>query len=197
MENQVTRYSDTDLAEFKALIQQKLDKANEQVAQLESQLEDVNEGHQDDGYDPDDDSLTGADTEFLTEMVIRQKKHIRDLENALLRIKNKTFGVCQVTGQLIDKKRLMAVPTTTKSLAAKMQSSANPKPNKIVRTNPKPSNTKKIISKIKTKKEQPKVNPKDIEIDDFEDEDLFHDANDEEFDLDLLPDEDFDDDTDT
>lgn len=56
---------------------------------------------------------------MLNNMAIRQRMYIKDLENALIRIRNKSYGICSISGQLIDKKRLLAVPTTTKSLEAK------------------------------------------------------------------------------
>lgn len=119
MQNEVNRYSDAELAEFRELIENKLEKAREQLANLESQLLEINENN-DSGYDLDDDSSNSYDKELLNEMAIRQKKYIQDLENAFIRIKNKSYGICVVTGTLIDKKRLLAVPTTTKSLAAKL-----------------------------------------------------------------------------
>ena len=119
MAKEISKYSDQELEEFKALIENKVAKSAVQLLNLQDQLENVNENG-DGGYDPVDNSSSFVDREFLQEMVHRQRKHIQDLQNALLRIKNKTFGVCIITGELIDKKRLMAVPTTTKSLAAKL-----------------------------------------------------------------------------
>ena len=166
------RYSDPALAEFRAVLENKLAKSTAQLLSLREQMEDVNE-NSDYGYDPDDNSSSFVDLEFLQEMIYRQEKHIHDLENALVRIKNKTFGVCQVTGELIDKKRLMAVPTTTKSLAAKL----NPikplreeRPNLI--KNAKPIVTTKILKPTPNLSQQVAIEPDDLDIDFTDDEDL-------------------------
>jgi len=120
------RYSDKDLAEFKILIEEKIVKANSHLELLKSAyMNDGNNG-------TDDTSPTfkafeeGSETmskEANTQLAIRQEKFIRDLKNALLRIKNKTYGVCRVTGKLINKERLKLVPHATLSIEAKnMQS---------------------------------------------------------------------------
>ena len=124
MEN---RYSDADLAEFKALIETKLEKTKTQIANLEGQIQETTESSEDDfGTDMIDDSSLGSQIEFLGDMLLRQKKHATSLENALSRIENKTYGICVVTGELIDKRRLRAVPTTTKSIQAKTGGSTIP-----------------------------------------------------------------------
>ncbi|MEZ4896709.1 MAG: TraR/DksA family transcriptional regulator [Saprospiraceae bacterium] len=121
MSNDVTRYSDTDLEMFKDVIDKKLALARENLHDLQSQMNDLAENSFDDfGGDYMDDSETNTEMEYLNNMIIRQKKYIQDLENALIRITNKTYGICVVTGKLIDKKRLMAVPHATKSMEAKM-----------------------------------------------------------------------------
>ncbi len=120
------RYSDKDLAEFKLLIEEKIVKANSHLELLKSSyMNDGNNG-------TDDTSPTfkafeeGSETmskEANTQLAIRQEKFIRDLKNALLRIQNKTYGVCRVTGKLINKERLKLVPHATLSIEAKnMQS---------------------------------------------------------------------------
>ena len=120
MANTVVRYSDAELKEFKALIESKLEIAQTQQNSLQEQIMEIAENSGDDyGVDWVDDSNTGNDVEMLNNMAIRQRRYIQDLQNALIRIRNKVYGVCTVTGELIDKKRLMAVPTTTKSVAAK------------------------------------------------------------------------------
>lgn len=129
MQNTVNRYSDAELEEFKQLIMNKLERAKEQLEDLQSQLFDFMDSNEEDfGSDYIDDSSTGTQLELLNDMAIRQRKYIKDLENALVRIRNKSYGICVVTGELIDKKRLMAVPTTTKSLQAKVQQPAVVKP---------------------------------------------------------------------
>ncbi len=71
------------------------------------------------GSDWFDDSSIHSEVELLNNMAIRQRQFIQNLENALVRIENKTYGICTVTGNLIDKKRLLLVPHATKSIEAK------------------------------------------------------------------------------
>ncbi len=140
-----TRYSDADLTEFKTLIEQKLEKINKEVEQMEDQSRNLSESLSDSS--DMGESVAFGDVNFLNEMIIRQKKHRVDLENALLRIKNKRYGICMLTGQLIDKKRLLAVPTTTKSVKAKLTA-----PKKATEDKEKPAtNTKSKAKRIKTK----------------------------------------------
>ncbi|MEN0004041.1 MAG: TraR/DksA family transcriptional regulator [Bacteroidota bacterium] len=137
--NQTVKYSDAELAEFKALIDKKIAKTEVQLSQLEEEIRETTENTSDDhGGDWVDDSSNNSNIEMLNNMAIRQRKHLVDLRNALLRIGNKTYGICVVTGKLIDKKRLMAVPTTTKSLAAKNSQKAAENDRKRFRLNSKP-----------------------------------------------------------
>lgn len=116
------RYSDKDLAEFKELIQDKIQKAIRDLDLIKSAyMNDLNNG-------TDDTSPTfkafeeGSETmskEANSQLAIRQEKFIRDLKNALIRIENKTYGVCRVTGKLIGKERLKLVPHATLSIEAK------------------------------------------------------------------------------
>lgn len=116
----ITRYSDADLAEFKAIIEKKLEKSREEFEYLQKQILEITENSGDDhGGDWMDDSTTNNDMEFLNNMAIRQRKFIQDLENALVRIRNRSYGICTVTGKLIDKRRLLVVPTATKSVEVK------------------------------------------------------------------------------
>lgn len=118
--NVTSRYSDEDLKEFKAIIDAKLEKAVNQYNSLKEQLKDITENNTDDfAKDITDFSTIQTEVEMLNNMVNHQRKYIKDLENALIRINNKSYGICVVTGELIDKKRLIAVPTTTKSIGAK------------------------------------------------------------------------------
>jgi RNA polymerase-binding transcription factor DksA len=118
--NGVNRYSDEALAEFKAIVDTKLQHAQEQLESLNVQILEVTENSGDEhGGDWMDDSNINNEVEMMNNMAIRQRKYIQDLQNALIRINNKTYGICTVSGELIDKKRLIAVPTTTKSLQAK------------------------------------------------------------------------------
>jgi DnaK suppressor protein len=116
------RYSDADLAEFKEIIQKKIDYAVEDLGLIKSAFKnDSNNG-------TDDTSPTfkafeeGSETmskEANVALAIRQEKFIRDLKNALIRIENKTYGICRVTGKLIAKERLKLVPHATLSIEAK------------------------------------------------------------------------------
>lgn len=116
------RYSDKDLAEFKTLIEEKIVKAKSHLQLLKSSY--MNDG--DNGTDDTSPTFKafeeGSQTmskEANTQLAIRQEKFIRDLKNALLRIENKTYGVCRVTGKLINKDRLKLVPHATLSIEAK------------------------------------------------------------------------------
>ncbi len=114
------RYSDEELEEFRVLILEKLAKAEEELAFTQKQIEEHNEmGFNQQSGDWYDDSSAHADLEFLQRMAQRQQRYVQDLKNALLRIQNKTYGICTVTGQLIDKNRLRLVPHATKSLEGK------------------------------------------------------------------------------
>lgn len=121
--NVTVRYSDADLNEFREIIVSKLDKAKAQYDSLKDQLKDITENNTDDfAKDITDFSSIQTEVEMLNNMANHQRKFIQELENALIRISNKSYGICIVTGDLIDKKRLLAVPTTTKSVMAKVQS---------------------------------------------------------------------------
>ena len=114
-----TRYSDKELEKFKALITKKLEKAREELTFYKNQLNDRAD-NPDSKLKGLDDGNGTAEAERLTELAARQGKYIKHLENALIRIENKVYGVCRVTGKLISKKRLMAVPHATLSIEAKM-----------------------------------------------------------------------------
>ena len=122
MSEERQRYSDSDLMEFKELIQSKIEKAEKDLMLIrESFINDQNNG-------TDDTSPTfkafeeGAETLSKEQNAIlagRQEKFVSDLKNALVRIQNKTYGICRVTGKLIGKDRLRAVPHATLSIEAK------------------------------------------------------------------------------
>lgn len=122
MVDEIARYSDADLAEFKELILKKIQKAQSDLDLIKSAyMNDLNNG-------TDDTSPTfkafeeGSETmskEANSQLAIRQEKFIRDLKNALFRVENKTYGICKVTGKLISKERLMIVPHATMSIEAK------------------------------------------------------------------------------
>jgi len=119
-----TRYSEEELKEFESLILRKLDKAKEEYKILKDTLNRNN----DEGTDATsggntkvlEDGAETAEKENLSQLAARQQKYITNLENALVRIKNGTYGICSVTGKLIPKERLIAVPHTTQSIEAKM-----------------------------------------------------------------------------
>ncbi len=114
------RYSDEELQEFKTLIDAKLEQAKAELATTEQQISDLNEnGFNQQGGDWYDDSTAHTDLEMLQRMLTRQQRYVQDLKNALLRIHNKTYGICSVTGHLIDKNRLRLVPHATKSIDGK------------------------------------------------------------------------------
>ena len=113
-----TKYSKEELEEFRVLINQKLEKAREELnlylAQLNDRADD--ESAKSKGLD---DGISTVETERLHTLAARQKKYIKHLEYALIRIQNDAYGICRETGKLIRKERLMAVPHATLSIAAK------------------------------------------------------------------------------
>lgn len=192
--NEIVRYSDADLAEFKAIVEKKLQKAREELEYLQEQILEISENRSDEhGGDWMDDSNIHNDVEFLNNMAIRQRKYIQELENALVRIHNKTYGVCTVTGKLIDKRRLLAVPTATKSVEAKAILATPPgKKKKEEEDDEEKLERKKKLSKAKTepkiitkvikKPTKPAIKPLDLDDDDdddfvIKDEDLDIDDN--------------------
>lgn len=119
-----TRYSDEELKEFETLIMKKLDKAREEFRILKETLNRNNDAGTDATSGGNtkvlEDGAETAEKENLSQLAARQQKYIMNLENALVRIKNGTYGICTVTGKLIPKERLIAVPHTTQSIEAKM-----------------------------------------------------------------------------
>ncbi len=119
-----TRYSDEELKEFETLINKKLDKAREEFRILKETLNRNNDAGTDATSGGNtkvlEDGAETAEKENLSQLAARQQKYIMNLENALVRIKNGTYGICTVTGKLIPKERLIAVPHTTQSIEAKM-----------------------------------------------------------------------------
>ena len=116
------RYSDADLAEFKTLILEKIEKAQHDLELIKSAyMNDHNNGTEDTSptFKAFDEGSAVMSKESNSQLAIRQEKFIRDLKNALIRIENKTYGVCRVTGKLINKKRLELVPHATLSIEAK------------------------------------------------------------------------------
>lgn len=117
-----TKYSDKDLEEFRAIILEKIEKAQEQLELIKSAY--MNDG--DNGTDDTSPTFKAFEEgssvmskEANSQLAIRQEKFIRDLKNALVRIENKTYGICRVTQKLISKERLKLVPHATLSIEAK------------------------------------------------------------------------------
>jgi len=116
------KYTEEDLQEFKEII-------NKKIARAESDLATLKAAYKNDSSNGTDDTLSSfksfdegsevMNKEKNVQLAIRQEKFIRDLKNALLRIENKTYGVCRVTGKLIQKERLRLVPHATLSIEAK------------------------------------------------------------------------------
>lgn len=119
-----TRYSDEELKEFEKLILEKLEKAKSEYKILKDTLSRDNDAGTDATSGGNtkvlEDGAETAEKENLSQLAARQQKFITNLENALVRIKNSTYGICSVTGKLISKERLIAVPHTTQSIEAKM-----------------------------------------------------------------------------
>jgi DnaK suppressor protein len=119
-----TRYSDSELQEFKELIQEKLRVAKQELNALTSSLSSPNANGTEDtsgAYKTLEDGSATMEKEQINQLAARQKKFIDNLENALVRIENKTYGICRETGKLIQKERLRAVPHATLSMEAKLK----------------------------------------------------------------------------
>ena len=123
-ENEKTRYSESDLQEFKGLLLDKLRIAKEELNSLATSLSSPNANGTDDTagtYKTLEDGSATLEKEQINQLAARQKKFIEQLEAALVRIENKTYGICRETGKLIQKERLRAVPHTTLSMEAKLK----------------------------------------------------------------------------
>lgn len=118
------RYNDADLQEFKGLIVKKLVDAREELINLQAQVLNTNENGTDDtgaSFKMLEDGSETLAKEEAANLAARQKKFIEQLEMALIRVENKTYGICRITGKLIAKERLRAVPHTTQSMEAKLK----------------------------------------------------------------------------
>jgi RNA polymerase-binding transcription factor DksA len=195
MSTSVNRYNDEDLQEFKALIESKLLVARDELNFMRDQILELNENSGDQqGGDWFDDSNIHNELEMLNNMVIRQQQFVRNLENALIRIQNKTYGICSVTGQLIDKKRLLLVPHATKSMEAKEEKPQQQQPLiekrddldevKKVTESKSPRIIDRIIKKTSTKPQSAKSKVVDDD-DDF----AWDDAIDDDIALDTIEDD--------
>ena len=122
-EENKSKYSDVELAEFKEIIQKKIEKAEQDLDLLREQFaNDKNNGTDDTSpqFKSFEEGSSVMSKERNSQLATRQEKFIRDLKNALIRIENKTYGVCRVTGKLIDAERLKLVPHATLIMEAKL-----------------------------------------------------------------------------
>lgn len=121
MNPEKTRYSDTELEEFRDLINGKLKEAFEDYELLKGSLSNSDNGTDDTGrtFNMMEDGSETLSREEVAQLAARQEKFIQNLQNALIRIENKTYGICRVTGKLIQKERLKLVPHATLSIDAK------------------------------------------------------------------------------
>ncbi|MEX0813264.1 MAG: TraR/DksA C4-type zinc finger protein [Chitinophagales bacterium] len=122
-----TRYSDAELAEFKELIEQKIESARKELKFLQDQINTSSESSigGDFKFGGVEDGAATQEKEYLNQMAARQMKFVDHLEKALERIANKTYGICRETGKLISKERLKAVPHATLSIEAKNAQNKN------------------------------------------------------------------------
>lgn len=117
-----TRYTDVELEEFKTLINEKLKEAQTDYDMLKNSLSNSDDNGTDDTgrtFNMMEDGSETLSREEVAQLSLRQEKFIQNLQNALIRIQNKTYGICRVTGKLIPKERLRLVPHATLSIDAK------------------------------------------------------------------------------
>jgi RNA polymerase-binding transcription factor DksA len=121
MSTEKTRYTDAEFAEFKEVILKKLKEAHDDLTMLNSSLSNSDNGTDDTGrtFNMMEDGSQTLSKEETAQLGARQEKFIQNLEFALSRIENKTYGICRVTGKLIQKERLLLVPHATLSIEAK------------------------------------------------------------------------------
>ncbi len=125
-EKEKTRYSDAELLEFKEILLEKLAGARNEFQNLTATLSNPNGNGTDDTagtFKVLEDGSATLEKEHINQLAARQKKFIDNLENAMVRIENKTYGICRETGKLIQKERLRAVPHATLSMEAKLRQS--------------------------------------------------------------------------
>lgn len=175
-------YQEADLAEFQAVVEKKLAIAQREFNYYQEQIEEAEGNSYEDRDGWAEDAMVLTDLEIAKTLAERQRKYIVELEMALNRIRNKTYGICKATGELIDKRRLLAVPTTTLSLAAKMMAQVPVKVSEVMDDeSPKPAKAKAkpvIITKI-IKKNIPTPAPvfETAEVEEDDDEDYFYEDN--------------------
>jgi len=119
-----TRYTDAELQEFRTIIEKKIEKSEADLKLLREQFaNDMNNGTDDTSpqFKSFEEGSMVMSKERNSQLASRQEKFIRDLKNAIMRIENKTYGICRETGKLIDAERLKLVPHATLSMEAKMK----------------------------------------------------------------------------
>lgn len=117
-----TRYSDSELEEFKVLILQKIEEAQDDLNLLRGSLSHTDDHGTDDTgrtFNMMEDGSETLSREEVAQFASRQERFIQNLQSALVRIENKTYGICRITGKLIKKERLLLVPHATLSIEAK------------------------------------------------------------------------------
>ena len=122
-EENKTKFSDAELTDFKAIILKKVEKAEQDLDLLREQFANDKSNGTDDTspqFKSFEEGSSVMSKERNSQLATRQEKFIRDLKNALVRIENKTYGICRVTGKLIDAERLKLVPHATLSMEAKL-----------------------------------------------------------------------------
>ena len=123
LEEAKVRYSSEELTEFAEIINQKLDNAKKELLYIRDTLSKKQDNGTDNtkaNHNVNEDGAETLERESLNQLAARQQKFVLNLENALQRIKNGTYGICISTGKLIPKERLKAVPHTQHSIEAKM-----------------------------------------------------------------------------
>jgi RNA polymerase-binding transcription factor DksA len=124
MEKEKTRYNDEELQEFKEIILKKMEIAKDEFKTIQTNLKDGSESGSEgsnNNYLTLDDGADTFEKENLNQLAAHQLKFIKNLEAALVRIENKTYGICKTSGKLIPKERLRAVPHTTQTIEAKLK----------------------------------------------------------------------------
>ncbi|MEI8100478.1 MAG: TraR/DksA C4-type zinc finger protein [Bacteroidota bacterium] len=124
MEKEKTRYNDEELQEFREIILKKMEIAKDEFKTIQNNLRDGNQGGGDgtnNNYLTLDDGADTFEKENLNQLAAHQLKFIKNLEAAIVRIENKTYGICKTSGKLIPKERLRAVPHTTQTIEAKLK----------------------------------------------------------------------------
>ncbi len=198
--NVTTRYSDKELAEFEIVIKEKLETARKELEFNREQIIELHENSSNQqGGDYFDDSSLHTELEMLNQMVSRQRQFVQNLENAMIRIRNKTYGICIATGELIDKKRLLLVPHATKSVEAKKNEAEKIEIQPVASSfdsldmydrdrepeKEMPSRTSRVVTKIVKKTSPNKKTPAPIDEDlDFLDAEDIGGVEDDDFDYD-------------